>query len=142
MTTQTTEALHDIHTATNDVLEGYREMAARAQPDIQPVIHRLIDMHQQHASAQETELARFREAGTDDSSWQGTLNKAVVTMRDWVSDLDRDALPAVRQGEQALRDKYIKALEESHVREHSSVFSLLTIQKDAIETEITRLPKE
>ncbi|MCW2312714.1 PA2169 family four-helix-bundle protein [Rhodoferax antarcticus] len=141
-TTRATEALHDIHTATNDVLKGYREMADRSEPEIQTVVHRLIDMHQQHASAQEAELGRLREPGPDDSSWQGMVNKAVIMMRDWVSDLDRDALPAVRQGEQALRDKYIKALEDSQVSEHPSIFALLKSQQGAIETEIARLPKE
>ncbi|OLP06859.1 hypothetical protein BLL52_1605 [Rhodoferax antarcticus ANT.BR] len=70
------------------------------------------------------------------------VNKAVIMMRNWVSDLDRDALPAVRQGEQALRDKYIKALEDSQVSEHPSIFALLKSQQGAIETEIARLPKE
>lgn len=142
MTTHATEALHDIHTATNDILKGYREMAARAQPEIQTVIQRLIDMHHRHASEQEAELARLREAGQDDTSLQGTLNKVVVMVRDWVADLDRDALPAVRQGEQALRDKYTTALEDSKLREHPSIFALLTTQKAAVETEIARLPKE
>lgn len=29
-----TEALHSVHTATNDVLKGFREMRARAEPEI------------------------------------------------------------------------------------------------------------
>ena len=44
MSTQAIDALHDVHTATNDVLKGYREMSARAKPDIQAVIRRLTDM--------------------------------------------------------------------------------------------------
>ena len=39
-----------VHTATNDVLNGYREMSARAKPDIQAVIRRLTDRHEQHAA--------------------------------------------------------------------------------------------
>lgn len=142
MTTRASEALHDIHTATNDILTGYREMSDRAKPEIQPVVLRLIDMHQRHASEQHAELVRLRDAGQDDTSLQGAVNKAVVIVRDWVSDLDRDALPAVRQGEQSLRDKYIKALEDSQLNEYPLISALLKTQQGAIETEIARLPKE
>ncbi len=141
MSNQVTQALHDVHTATNDVLKGYREMAARAEPDIQAIIQRLIDMHQRHASEQEAELGRLRDAGKDDSSWQGTVNKAVVIVRDWVSDLDRDVLPAVRQGEESLRDEYVKALEDVQVREQPWAVALLKTQHDAIASEIALLPK-
>ena len=141
MSNQVTQALHDVHTATNDVLKGYREMAARAEPDIQAIIQRLIDMHQRHASEQEAELGRLRDAGKDDSSWQGTVNKAVVIVRDWVSDLDRDVLPAVRQGEESLRDEYVKALEDVQVREQPWAIALLKTQHDAIASEIALLPK-
>ena len=34
MAAQTIDALRDAHTATNDVLKGYREMVARAEPEI------------------------------------------------------------------------------------------------------------
>ncbi len=61
MSTGAIQALHDIHTATNDVLKGYREMAARTEPEIQTVIRRLTEMHQRHASGQESELVRFAQ---------------------------------------------------------------------------------
>ncbi len=140
MTTRAIDALHDVHTATNDVLKGYREMAARAEPEIQTVIRRLSDMHQRHASEQGAELARLRDAGKDDSSLQGTVNKVVVILRDWLSNLDRDALPAVRQGEEALRDEYKKALKDLQAQD-ASVATLLQTQCDAIVSEIARLPK-
>ena len=78
MSIQAIDALHDIHTATNDVLKGYREMASRAEPDIQAVIKRLTDLHLTHAAEQATELLRLRDAGKDDTSLQGTVNKVVV----------------------------------------------------------------
>lgn len=141
MNTNAIEILHDIHTATNDVLQGYREMTARAEPEIQSVIRQLTDMHQQHASEQEFELARLRDSGKDDSSFQGTINKAVVIMRDWVSQLNHDVLPAVRQGEESLRDKYYKALEDDQLQGHPFVTGLLQRQLGSICTAIEQLPK-
>jgi Domain of unknown function (DUF2383) len=142
MSNGATDALHDVHTATNDVLKGYREMSARAEPEIQSVIRRLIDLHERHAAEQEAELIRLRDAGTDDSSLQGTVNKVVVMVRDWVSDLDRDALPAVRDGEESLRDKYDEALQDQHVSAHPAIAALLKSQRESISGEIARLPKD
>jgi uncharacterized protein (TIGR02284 family) len=140
VSTRPIEALHDIHAATQDVLKGSREMAARAEPEIKTVIQRLTDMHQRHASEQGAELVRLRDAGKDDSSLQGTVNKVVVVLRDWLSNLDEDALPAVRKGEESLRDEYNKALDDLQVRESPSVLALLKTQYDSIGSEIARLP--
>jgi hypothetical protein len=141
MTTRAIDALHDIHTATNDVLQGYREMTARAEPDIQATIGRLTSMHERHAAEQSAELLRLRDATDDDSSLQGTVNKAVVILRDWLSKIDRDALPAVRDGEESLRKEYQEALQDRLVLAQPAVASLLAKQMDDISTEITRLPQ-
>ena len=141
MSNQASDALHDVHTATNDVLKGYREMSERAEPDVQTVIRRLTDMHERHAAEQRAELGRLREAGNGDISVQGTVNKVVVILRDWLSGIDRDVLPAVRDGEESLRKEYVKALQEAEVAGHSSVATLLKTQMDAISGEIARLPK-
>ncbi len=141
MSTRAIAAMHDIHTATNDVLKGYREMSARAEPAIQMVIHRLTEMHELHAAEQAAELVRLRDAGKDDTSLQGTVNKVVVILRDWLSDLDRDVLPAVREGEESLRDEYDKALQDGQVSGNPSVAALLKTQMDSINSEIARLPQ-
>lgn len=142
MTTSAIDALHDIHTATNDVLKGYREMSARAEPEIQSVIRRLTDMHERHAAEQAAELVGLQDAPKDDSSLQGTVNKVVVMLRDWLSSVDRDALPAVRSGEESLRDKYVEALGDAQVAGHTSIAALLSTQLDSINGEIARLPKD
>lgn len=116
-------------------------MSARAEPDVQTVIRRLTDMHERHAAEQGAELARLREAGKCDTSVLGTVNKVVVILRDWLSTIDRDVLPAVRDGEESLRDESVKALHGAGVSGHPSVAALLKAQMDAISGEIARLPK-
>jgi alkanesulfonate monooxygenase SsuD/methylene tetrahydromethanopterin reductase-like flavin-dependent oxidoreductase (luciferase family) len=133
------DALHDIHVATNDVLKGYREMSARAQPEIQALISRLTQAHERHADEQAAELERWRVEAGDETSVQGTVNKVVVILRDWLSGLDRDVLPAVRDGEASLRDQYRQALEEAEVAGHQSVGPLLKAQMDAISRHIADL---
>lgn len=142
MSIQAIDALHDIHTATNDVLKGYREMSARAQPEIQMVLRRLTEMHERHAAEQAAELVRFRDAAKDDSSLQGAVNKVVVILRDWLTNLDRDTLPAVREGEESLRDEYVKALQDAEVSKTATVAALLKTQMAEIEREIDRLPEK
>ena len=136
----TAQALHKVHTATNDVLKGYREMLERSQADIRPVISRLIYLHEQHAAEQIAELARFGDAGREDTSFQGTVNKTVVIVRDWISNLDRGALPSVRQGEEALRDEYTKVLQDEGVSGDSAVAMLLKSQVSALNSAIASLP--
>jgi hypothetical protein len=142
MSTRAIDALHDIHTATNDVLKGYREMSARAKPEIQAVIRRLTELHERHAAEQAAELVRLRDARKDDSSLQGTVNKVVVILRDWLSDLDRDVLPAVRDGEESLRDEYDKALRNGEVAEDAAIAALLKAQREAISAAMARLPQD
>lgn len=141
MTTQAVDALHEIHTATNDVLKGFREMSARAEPDIQMVLRRLTEMHDRHAAEQAAELLRFRDAGKDDSSLQGTVNKVVVMVRDWLTHLDRDTLPAVREGEESLRKKYAEALQGSEVSGAPAIAALFKTQMAEITAQIDQLPQ-
>jgi Domain of unknown function (DUF2383) len=140
MSTRAKDALHDIHVATNDVLKGYREMNARAQPEIQALIGRLTLAHQRHAAEQASELERWRVEAGDETSVQGTVNKVVVILRDWLSGLDREVLPAVRDGEASLRDQYRKALADADVAAHPSIGPLLKTQMDTISGHIAALP--
>lgn len=142
MRTPTTDALHDVHTATHDVLTGYREMRARAEPEIQAVIQRLTTMHERHAAEQTAELVRLRDAGQDDTSIQGTVNKVVVILRDWVSELDRDVLPAVRRGEEAVLKSFDETLRAIGPAADTAVATLLRAQRAAIHAEIGRLPQD
>jgi uncharacterized protein (TIGR02284 family) len=117
-------------------------MSRRADTDIEQVIGRLTHMHELHAAEQAAELARLREGVSDDSSLQGTVNKVVVILRDWLSDLDRDTLPAVRRGEESLRKEYDKALRDMEVPANPAVAAMLRKQLGSIERELARLPKD
>ena len=142
MTAIAIDTLLHIHTATHDVLKGYREMVARAQPDVESVIRRLTEMHERHAAEQHAELLRLREAHEDGASLQGTVNKVVVILRDWLSNVDRDVLPAVRDGEESLRDEYDKALGDEAAADAPAISALLRKQRGEISDQIALLPKE
>jgi len=141
MSVDARHCMHDVHTATQDVLEGYHTMLERAESDIRPTVLALTQLHQRHAEEQECELQSLGDSGNNDSSIQGTVNKATVILRDWFAGLDHDALSAVRQGEEALRDRYVKAMESSNTGLPDSTRALLMQQHAAICDQIARLPK-
>ncbi len=135
------DVLHQIHTATNDVLEGYGVMLNRAEREIRPTIILLTQIHERHANAQRAALSNLGESADGDMSWQGTMNKAVITMRDWVSGLDEEALASVRQGEESLLDIYDEAMADWPAGEAPDVSTMLTEQFQEISDFIGVLPE-
>jgi len=141
MTSEARQSLHDVHTSTQDVLKGFRTMLERAEPEIRPTVQALTDLHSRHAQEQEREMHRLGESGADDTSFQGSANMAAVIVRDWVTGLDRNSLSAVRQGEEALRDRYVEAMDEMGVGAAGPTRTLLTQQHVDICNQIAKLPK-
>ena len=141
MTTLAIDALHDIHTATHDILNGYSEMLARAEPEVHGLILRLTEMHEKHAEEQAAELARLQESAEGHKSAMGTVNKWVVILRDLFTDIDRDVLPAVRDGENFLRSQYDDALSSMHESDRPYIASMMKVQREQIQAEISRLPQ-
>lgn len=70
------------------------------------------------------------------------MNKVVVILRDWLTDVDRDVLPAVRACEKSLRDEYEKALTDELVSDAPFVAALLKTQAEEVSAEIARLPHD
>lgn len=140
METTTQTALHDVHTAVNDILAGYETMEERAEPEILVTIRNLREMHREHAAEIVQRLAELGETTGDDASFRGSVNKAVVTMRDWVSDLDADTLPFVRDGEERLLGIYEEAIAESERGGDVDSSRLLTNQRDQVRDWKNQLP--
>ncbi len=132
-------ALHQVHTATNDVLEGYETMLKRAEPEIVGVISDLTALHKRHATAQSRRLRELGQDDDDDSSLQGTINSVAVTMRDWVTGLDKGSLDAVQRGEKALQDIYDDAMTDWSSAEDQQTSTLLDEQFHEIGAKIATL---
>ncbi len=139
MTNTPKAGLHQTLTATNDVLQGYDAMLARAKADIVGVIADLTTMHRRHASALEQRLATLGESGEDDESLQGTMNAAVVTLRDWITGLDEGSLDAVRRGEKALVDIYDDAMADWSSSDDPETAAVLETQFREINEQVARL---
>lgn len=131
--------LHQALTATNDVLTGYKTMLERAEPEIVPILTDLTSMHKRYASALEQRLNALGDTGEDDSSLRGTMNAVVVTLRDWVADLDEGSLDAVQRGEQALMDIYDDAVSDWSATDDGVTAALLNRQYQEIGEQVDHL---
>ena len=132
-------ALHQVNSGIEDVLSGYETLKARAEPEILPVATELDAMHRRHASELRSRLASLGE-DTDDGSIRGTVNKAVTTLRDWVTGLDERALSSVRQGEEMLLGVYDAAIEAIPSGEGAAERGMLSTQADELRAKVATLP--
>lgn len=133
------EALHQVHTATNDVIEGYDTMLERAEPEIVATLADLTELHRRHASEQFRRLEELGQDPDEDTSLRGTMNSVVVTLRDWVTGLGEGSLDAVERGERALRDIYDDAMDNWPAAGDRETLVLLERQSRDIGDQIDRL---
>lgn len=139
MASASQDALHQVHTATNDVLEGYRTMLERAEPEIRATISDLTEMHSRHTTDLDARLSAIGHSGDDDTSFRGTVNTVAVTLRDWITGLDEGSLDAVERGEKALLDIYEDALKDWSAGDDPETETLITAQHRDIESGIAKL---
>lgn len=140
METKASSALHDVQTAIKDVLAGYDTLEERAEPEILPIVRKLKDMHHRHSTDIARHLTDLGEHADDEASIRGSVNKAVVAMRDWVSDLDADALSFVRDGEERLMGIYDDALNDAGDTGDFECRRLLSTQRQQIKAQTDQLP--
>ena len=133
------EALHQVHTATNDVLTGYETMQDRAEPEIMIILADLTAVHRDHARELAHRLQALGDNGEGDTSLRGTMNTVAVTLRDWVAGLGEGSLDAVERGERALQDIYDDALEGWSSHDDPQTAALLDAQFQEIGEKIDEL---
>ena len=104
------DALANLHTRTVDALAGYETMVAKAEPTFRPVAETFRDIHARHAAATARMLAREGREADADGSFMSAVNRAVVSLRALVDDIDADVLSAIRNGEQHVLDAFDDAI--------------------------------
>ncbi|MEO1140308.1 MAG: DUF2383 domain-containing protein [Pseudomonadota bacterium] len=112
-----------------DTLAGYDEILKEAEPEIEPLMQRFTQAHQQH----EAELSeRLRSHGcapdTDGSSFS-LVQRAVIKTRAVFDDMDDDILHAVVRGEERIVRLYDDALNTAQTAEDTA---LLQMQREQV----------
>jgi len=133
------QALHKVHTATNDVLARYVTVIDRAQPRMVPVIADLAALHRVHAAALQAHLHTLGHDGQNDTLLRGKVHTVAVTVRDSAAGLEEGTLTSVERGERALQGVYDDAISYLCVAQDRGTTALLEAQYREIGKKIDRL---
>ena len=104
------DALQDLHNRITDALEGFRVMAAEAEPSFRPVVERFVAMHEGHAATVANMLMAGAAGGDLDGTLMGTVNRAVVSVRALFTDIDAGTLENIRSGEEYVLEAFDRAI--------------------------------
>ncbi len=107
--TDIVETLADALTASQDAKTGFDKMVEKAEPEFRPVVKQFSQLHADHNHRLAALLRRHGETPDTDGSFQGTINKVVVATRAFFDEIDGDVMDNIRDGEDNVCDKYVKA---------------------------------
>lgn len=128
------DRLAEIHTRVLDTINGFEKLIDKAEPDFIPVAKAFHDMHTRH----ERDLAEYLlKAGRDpeqDGSFFGSVNKAVIEMRSWFSDIDHNVMDQVKEGEKHVLEAYQEARDSAQTVEANSMLMRHTEEIDRLMT--------
>ncbi len=130
-----TRALAKLQTRLVDVLRGYDEMEAKAEPEIIGIVRDFARVHRDHEAQLARRLGALGGEPDDDGSFFGLIQETVVRGRAILTDLDTNVLPAVIRGEESVRDLTVDTADAA---EDESDRTLLTGQAEALGVLIER----
>ncbi len=104
------ETLETLHTRSVDVLAGFETMVTKAEPEFRPIAERFRSLHQRQIGEITAMLMAAGRRPDADGSFMSTVNRAVVSVRAFVDEIDADILKQVQSGEQHVLDAYADAL--------------------------------
>lgn len=94
--------LHDLHTRLVDMLDGFDKMLEKAEPEFLGVAADFRGLHRGQAERVCGMLAELGEDGGSDGSILGTVNRAVVEMRSWFTEIGPNILDGIVDDEKRL----------------------------------------
>lgn len=104
------DALEALHTRTLDTLAGFEKMVEKAEPEFRPVAERFRSLHEAHAKALMTMLLAQGRTPDADGSLMASVNRAVISTRAFLDEIDDDVMDRVRSGEQHVLGAFDEAL--------------------------------
>jgi uncharacterized protein (TIGR02284 family) len=107
-----TDALAKLYDRTLDSMKGYATMVEKAEPSFRNTAEQFRTLHARHADVLARLLADLGVEPDGDGSLMGTVNKAVVSLRALVDEIDEDVMDQVRNGEDWVLKAFDAAIEE------------------------------
>ncbi len=126
-------AISTLATKLKDRIEGYKMMRGKADPELVPVLDRLITLHEKNASEVLRMLDRLGGNPDNAGSMMSAVHVAMAHARDVAGALDLRTLDAIVPGERALivvYDDAVGAVDDADLRR------LLSRQREALRAHV------
>ncbi|MCC6001310.1 MAG: DUF2383 domain-containing protein [Pararhodobacter sp.] len=91
--------LADLHTRLIDTLDGYDKAAEKAEPEFLGVVEEFRALHQGHARVVMAMLSALGHDPEADGSVIGTVNRAVIEVRSWFTEIGHNIMDGIADGE-------------------------------------------
>jgi uncharacterized protein (TIGR02284 family) len=115
--------LKSLHTGAIDARNGYEEALKDAEGHgLTPVFREMISLHAQNASELGSQLASAGEQPDNDGSFMSTIHRTIMSIRGLFGGLGESVLPGLI--------------------EPAEVQTLLTRQRDRLQTALTKMQRE
>lgn len=112
-----------VHTSVLDTISGFDKMVEKAEPSFKPVAQAFLTMHSRHEGVLAAYLAQAGRVPDDDGSFFGAVNRAVIEVRSWFDDIDRDVMDRVSDGEEQVLETYAEARDAGQTIEANAMLT-------------------
>lgn len=103
------EKIAEAHRRVADVIAGFEKLVEKAEPDFRPVAEAFLLMHSAHHRELAAYLERSGLEGSENGTFFGTLNRAVIEARSWFETVDEAVMDRVTEGEKHVLEGYADA---------------------------------
>lgn len=117
------DLIAQVHTSVIDTINGFDKMVEKAEPSFQDTAQAFLTMHSRHAGVLASYLSQAGRTPDDSGSFFGTINRAVIEVRSWFDDVDRDVMNRVAEGEQQLLETYAEARDAGQTIEANAMLT-------------------
>lgn len=129
------DRLAEVHTRVLDTIGGFQKLIEKAEPEFAPIAQAFHDMHARHEREVAAYLSKAGRNPQDDGSFFGSVNKAVVEMRSWFTDIDHNAMEQVKEGEKHVLEAYHEARDSAQSIEANAILMRHTEEIDRLMSE-------
>lgn len=135
--TEFDERAAKVHTRVLDVIRGYEELAERAEPDLKPLVERMLMLHRAHHDQLHILLESRGHPPDERGSFMSIIQENVMRVRSWFDDMDRDLIPQIKMGEEQLMELYDQAIETGPAGDLDR--GTLEAQREALAREVAHM---
>ena len=126
------DKIAEVHRRVADVIEGFDKLAEKAEPSFRPVAEAFLAMHHAHEAQLTAYLMREGRTVSDQGTFFGAVNRAVIAARSWFEAVDASVMDRVKEGEKHVLEAYREARETGQSVEANALLTQHMSDIDAL----------